>query len=149
MTAIRIVFQIVVGLAFGIATLLALSPLFAAFPQPASHWSMFAAFGIVLLLSTFAPTTRRAFGRGFLCLGAAVFVLPFSALILGVVASNQVITQAAEADRGTTALGATIGTGLITGAAGFIGFIFGTVLLLIGLVLSLGGRREVVVIGRR
>lgn len=149
MTVVRIIFQIIVGLVFGLATMMALSPLLAAFPEPAGPIAMFASLGAVLLLAAFAPAIRRAFGRGFLCLGAAVFMLPFSALILGVVSGSEMIAQTAEADRGAAALGATLGTGLITGAAGFIGFIFGSILLIVGLILSLGGRREVVIVERR
>lgn len=149
MNAVRIIFQVLVGLVFGVATMLALSPLLASFAEPTAQIAMLAAIAAVLALASFAPSVRRSFGRGFLCLGAAVFILPFSALILGVVTSNEVIAQAAEADRGAAALGSTLGTGLITGAAGFIGFIFGTILLLVGLILSLGGRREVVIVERR
>lgn len=37
----------------------------------------------------------------------------------------------------------------VTGVATFIGLIVGSILLLIGLVLSLGGRREVVIVESR
>lgn len=149
MSIVRIILQGLIGLIFGIATMLALSPLLASFREPGAQIAMLAVLGVVILLSAFAPGLRRTFGRGFLCLGAAVFILPFSALVLGVVTGSEVVAQAAEADRGATAVGATIGAGLITGAASFIGFIFGTVLLLVGLILSLGGRREVIVVERR
>jgi Ca2+/H+ antiporter len=36
----------------------------------------------------------------------------------------------------------------MTGAAAFIGFFLGAILLIIGLVLVLGGRREVVIVER-
>ena len=97
---------------------------------------------LTALLVAMAPTARRAFGRGFLVLGAAVFVLPLSALMLSGAAFNATIT---EDSSGAEALGAGIAGGLITGAASFFGFILGSVLLIAGLILALGGRREVVV----
>ena len=43
-------------------------------------------------------------------------------------------------------MGAGLAGVAVTGVATFLGIIVGTILLLIGLILSLGGRREVIVI---
>jgi len=90
----------------------------------------------------------RAFGRSFLLLGAAVFLLPISSLVLSGVALNEVVDAASEADKGYAAIGGVMAGGLMTAFAGFIGFVIGSILLLVGLILSLGGRREVIVIDK-
>jgi hypothetical protein len=149
MTFVRAVFRIIVGIVFGIGSTFALSPAFAAFVGGEGTGATLAAVSLVLLCALvcfLAPTIRRSLGRGFLILGSATFVLPISALLLsGRVASETV----AAATQGTEA-GAAVGAGLagiaVTGFAFFIGFTLGTVFLLIGAILSLGGRREVVVI---
>jgi len=46
----------------------------------------------------------------------------------------------------TTAAGAALGGTMVAVISGFFGFFFGTISLIIGLVLSLGGRREVVIV---
>jgi hypothetical protein len=55
----------------------------------------------------------------------------------------------ASGDEATTAIGATLGGGLMVGASMFIGFIAGAIFLILGLVLTLGGRREVVVVSSK
>lgn len=86
---------------------------------------------------------RRAFGRGFLSLGTASFLLPISTMLL----SGRVMGEMVDASNdAATAVGATIGSGLMTGMSAFIGFFLGVVFLVLGLVLVLGGRREVVVV---
>lgn len=149
MSIIRIFFQFIVGLVFGMASGLALSPLFASITDGKGVTGFFvAAFGIAVLVA-FAPTVRRAFGRGFLMLGAAVFVLPLSTLILSGVVSHDIVSEAASSDQGVAAAGSVIAGGIMTGIAGFFGFVLGLISLIIGLVLSLGGRREVVIVERR
>lgn len=147
MRAVRFVLQALLGLIFGAGVALAVSPAIASFGglDPEGSRMATATFiivGLTALLVAFAPTARRAFGRGFLSLGAAVFLLPLSALMLSGAAFNATITAESS---GAEMLGAGLAGGVITGAASFLGFILGSVLLLAGLILSLGGRREVIV----
>jgi len=53
------------------------------------------------------------------------------------------VVNASADDAGATAIGATIGSGLMVGASAFFGFIIGAVFVILGLVLLLGGTREV------
>jgi hypothetical protein len=146
MSVISGIFRVLVGIIFGAGAGLALSPLLASFQDGEGTWGLLVMVGIGALLGGFAPTVRRSFGRGFLLLGACVFLLPISTLVLSSVAFNEVMAGADESSQGAAAVGAGLLGGLMTGFAGFIGFVMGSVLLLIGLVLSLGGRREVIVV---
>lgn len=148
MKVVRIIFQIIVGVVFGIAAGLALSPLFAAISDGKGTAGFFVVFFVVTLLAAFAPTVRRAFGRGFLLLGAAIFALPVSTFILSGVVSHDMVSGAAEADKGYAAAGSMIAGGLMTSIAGLFGFVLGSISLIVGLILSLGGRREVVIVER-
>ncbi|QIE44219.1 hypothetical protein G5B38_01000 [Pseudohalocynthiibacter aestuariivivens] len=148
MKVVRIVFQIIVGMVFGIAAGLALSPLSAAISDGKGTVGFFVVFFVVTLLAAFAPTIRRAFGRGFLLLGAAIFALPVSTFILSGVVSHEMVSGAADADKGYAATGSVIAGGLMTSIAGLFGFVLGSISLIVGLVLSLGGRREVVIVER-
>ena len=140
-------FRTIVGLIFGAASALALSPAAGAFGEnsQAVAWIGFGAIAIGGLLGLFAPTIRRAFGRGFLVLGASVFILPISALLLSGRIVGEMTSSAAANDQAATALGAGLAGAAFTGVASFFGLILGTIFLLIGLVLVLGGRREVTV----
>lgn len=144
MSVISGIFRVLVGIIFGAGAGLALSPILASFQDGEGTWGLLVMVGIGALLGGFAPTVRRSFGRGFLLLGACVFLLPISTLVLSSVAFSEVMAGADESSQG--AVGAGLTGGLMTGFAGFIGFVMGSVLLLIGLVLSLGGRREVIVV---
>lgn len=146
MSLLSNVFKILVGIIFGVGAGLAISPLLASFQDGEGAWGLLVMVGIGALLGGFAPTVRRSFGRGFLLLGTCVFLLPISTLVLSGVAFNEVMAGADESTQGAAAVGAGLAGGLMTGFAGFIGFVMGSVLLLIGLVLSLGGRREVIVV---
>ena len=146
MSIVSAVFRVLAGVIFGAGSGLALSPFLASFQDGDGAWGVLLMVGIGALLGGFAPTVRRAFGRGFLLLGACVFLLPISTLVLSGVAFSEVMAGTDEASQGVAAVGAGIAGGLMTGFAGFIGFVMGSVLLLIGLVLSLGGRREMIVI---
>ena len=139
------VFRIIVGIIFGGLSGAALSPLFASFAN-SGPTGFFIAFGITVLLCGFAPNVRRAFGRGFLLLGGSVFILPLSTMILSGVALNETVEAAAEADKGLAVIGGGLAGGLMTGVAGIFGFFVGGVLLLFGLILSLGGQREVIIV---
>lgn len=149
---IKGLFRAIVGAIFGLLSTFALVPAFAAFrpsqdaaPSPWIWGVAVAGF----LLGIFAPTIRRAFGRGFLLLGASVFALPLSMLLLSSRVSSEMVAAASPGQQGMTAVGAGFGSVLMTGAAGFIGFFLGSILLIIGLVLSLGGRREVIIVNRQ
>lgn len=98
------------------------------------------------MLYFFAPSIRRAFGRGFLLLGSSVFALPISAFFLSSRAAYEVINSAEEDSEAFAALGAGLRGIAITGVATFVGVIIGAIMLIIGLILSLGGRREVIVL---
>ena len=148
MTIIRILFQIILGVIFGGLSAVSLSPLLASFTPNTGSIGAIVVFIVVLALVSFAPSVRRAFGRSFLLLGAAVFLLPLSTLVLSGVAVNETVGAAAEADKGYAVAGGVLAGGMMTAAAGFVGFIFGSILLLAGLILSLGGRREVIIANR-
>jgi hypothetical protein len=97
MGILRGVVRLIVGVIFGAASALALSPAVAAFTDSSGSnaWLFFLVIGAGALLGVFAPNIRRAFGRGFLLLGASVFALPLSTLLLsGRVASD----MAAQSD---------------------------------------------------
>lgn len=143
-------FRMTVGVLFGFASSFAISPAIAAFSSvESSNTGPLLVLSIAFvggMLGLFAPTMRRAFGRGFLLLGAAVFLLPLSTMLLSGRAASEVIGAVEEADQGFAAIGAGAAGVLVTGIASFVGFFLGAVLLVIGLVLALGGRREVTLV---
>lgn len=142
-------FRIIIGVLFGVGAAVALTPAFAAFYTKQDSNAPFIMIAFVLLsgvLSFFAPTIRRALGRGFLLLGSSVFVLPISAFLLSGRAASEVIEKTEKGSEAFAAVGAGLAGVAVTGVASFFGLIIGSVLLLIGLVLSLGGRREVIII---
>jgi hypothetical protein len=148
MTILRYAFQIVLGLIFGLLCFGALTPLLASLPSSSSAAAGFAVILIVLLVVAFSSNLRRSFGRSFLLLGVCVFLLPLSMMALSGTVLNESVTVANEANKSATVAGGVIAGGLMTMLAGFVGFVLGSVLLLIGLILSLGGRREVVVVNK-
>jgi hypothetical protein len=151
--ALRLIVNFIVGGVFAGLTVIVLSPLFAAFMPGdssdtggASSALAFIPGGLVWLLVLLAPSVRRGFGRSFLSLGSATVLLPISMLALSGRVTNDMVLQAGtEADQGAAAVGGMLAGGLATGLAGFVGFIVGGILLILGLVLSLGGTREVVI----
>lgn len=152
MGIVKAVFRIIIGAVLGIGSAAALSPAFAAVmgtaPGSSTPIVIYAVVLIGALLGLFAPTIRRAFGRGFLFLGVSVFALPLSTILLSGRVSSDMMTNVAADERAMTAVGSGLAGVVLTGAAGFIGFFLGTIFLILGLVLSLGGRREVVVVER-
>lgn len=155
MSLVKAVLRILVGVVFGLGATVALLPAFAAFigkpgetdsTTPIVMLSVVAACG---LLCFFAPNIRRAFGRGFLLLGAAIFALPLSTLLLSGRVASETIGSAEQGTEGLAAAGAGLAGMAMTGFATFIGVILGAIFLLIGLVLALGGQREVVIVERR
>lgn len=135
---------------FGSVSVIALTPFVASISgDDGKGLVALAPLVLVTLLVAFAPSPRRAFGRGFLCLGAAIFLLPLSTLLLSGVAIHETVSAAStDAEAGGAAVGGVIAGGLMTGLAGLIGVFLGGLMLLCGLILSLGGRREVVVVRR-
>lgn len=149
MKFLRILFQVLLGAVFGAASAASLSPLLASFAPKAGTIGAYVVFGGVTLLVAIAPSIRRAFGRSFLFLGAAVFLLPLSTMVLSGVTLNESVNAASEADKGYAAVGGAMAGGIMTVFAGFVGFILGSIFLLVGLILSLGGRREVIVVEQK
>lgn len=146
---ISAIVRIILGAVFGVICALLLSPALAAFQTEGSHAPAIAMLVIiagVAALGFFAPTIRRALGRGFLLLGISFFALPVSTLLLSGRAATEVVAASAQGDQAATAIGAGLGAAVMTGAGTFFGLIFGTIFALLGLVLALGGRREVIVI---
>ncbi len=149
MSIIKASFRILIGVLFGIGAAIALIPAFAAFTTDQDSITPIIMMALVLscgALCFFAPTIRRSLGRGFLLLGASVFALPISAFLLSGRAASEVVNSAEEGSEAFAAVGAGIAGVAVTGVATFVGVIIGTILLLIGLILSLGGRREVIVV---
>lgn len=149
MAILKASFRILIGAIFGAGSTAALTPAFAAFTNDQDSITPFLMMLLVLLctaLCFFAPTIRRAFARGFLTMGASVFALPVSAFLLSGRAASEVVNAADEGSEAFAAVGAGLAGLAVTGLAIFIGVVIGAILLLTGLVLSLGGRREVVVV---
>ena len=149
MAIFRAVVRALFGAFFGILSTLALTPAFAAFSGEGDTVTPFVMGSLVLIggiLGLFAPTIRRAIGRGFLIFGASVFALPLSAFLLSGRAASEVMATAEAGSEPFAAVGAGLAGVAVTGVATFFGLIFGAILLLIGLVLCLGGRREVIVV---
>lgn len=137
----------VFGCLLGIACTIVLSPALAAFYFDGSDAAAsmgYAVVAIVTILGMLAPTLRRALGRGFLLLGFSFFALPISALLLsGRIAHD---LTSASADPAATAIGAGLAGTMLTGLGGLFGGVFGVIFMVLGLVLVIGGRREVVVV---
>lgn len=149
MSILKASFRLLIGILFGMGSAFALTPAFAAFTTDQDSVTPVIMISLVMLcgvLCTFAPTIRRAFGRGFLALGASVFALPISAFLLSGRAASEVVEASENGSEAYAAVGAGLAGVAVTGVATFIGVILGTILLLIGLILSLGGRREVIVV---
>ncbi len=69
-------FKIAIGLVLGLLTALVMTPAFATFHSEGERASSFAMIIVVLAVAAmclFAPTIRRAIGRGLLSLGIAFF----------------------------------------------------------------------------
>ncbi|MGI9370558.1 MAG: hypothetical protein ACR2O2_17145 [Ruegeria sp.] len=149
MKIIGYMFKIVIGLGLGLLTSLVMIPAFATFHSEGESTSSYAMIIVTLAvaaLCVFAPTIRRAIGRGFLSLGVAFFILPISAMLL----TGRVATETMEeTNDAATAVGAAIGGGLMTGMSTVVGFFMGTVFVVLSLVMLLGGRKEVVVVEKK
>lgn len=144
--------RVAVGMGFGFVSGIAVSLGIAAFTGEGDNLTpLIAVSSLAILgsiLAVYAPTFRRAFGRCFLLLGSAVFILPISALMLSGRVASDMVGSAEQGSEALTAIGAGAAGVAVTGLASFVGFFLGAILLMTGLVLSLGGRREVVIVER-
>lgn len=153
MRPVLAIIRAVIGGIFGILSVTALSPALAAITPTGGGGSaplLTAAIALVgVAIGLFAPTLRRAFGRGFLMSGASLLALPLSTAALSGQAASQVISDTSVNDQAFVAVGAGLGAAALTGAAMFVGLILGAIFIITGLVLVLGGRREVIVVESR
>lgn len=147
----RIVSKILATIVFGLICFIALSPLGAAVTNGSGSAPTIMLLAVLILMGVlvfWAPTGRRAWGRGSLVAGVCFVALPLSMLVLSGQAVQEVVAGAPVDEAGMATVGASIGAGLAVGASAFFGFIFGTIFIVTGLVLVLGGRREVVIVER-
>lgn len=104
MNILKAAFRIIIGVLFGAGSAVALTPAFAAFTANKDSITPVIMMALVLLcgvLCFFAPTIRRALGRGFLVLGSSVFVLPISAFLLSGRAASEVVSTAEKGSEPT------------------------------------------------
>lgn len=153
MVFVRFVFAAAIGAVFGLASAFALSPAMAAMDSLSANkaggqWMVYAVIAAVALACALAPTIRRAFGRGFMLLGLCLLALPLTGALLSSVAVTEVVGSAPSDQSGAALIGAGAAGVLFTGIATFVGLIGGGIAVIIGLVLMLGGRREVIIIER-
>ncbi len=146
----RFLSKLVAAIVFIIVGFLALTPLGAGLGE--NSGMAVAAIGAILigLAAVLAPTGRRAWGRGFLLNGVLFVAMPLLVLpLLGSAYTETVNNTAANsgsAEQAATEAGAAVGAALMFGAFSFVGLILGEIFVILGLVLVLGGRREVIVV---
>jgi hypothetical protein len=149
MAFISAAFRILVGLVFGGLAAVALSPAIAAFNENAESKAPLFIPVVVLLTAVatfFAPSVRRAFGRGFLISGVSFLSLPISVMLIAWRTTSDAVIASAPGNEAVAAVGVGVAGMMATGFATFVGLIAGAIFLIIGLVLALGGRREVIII---
>lgn len=97
--------------------------MFASSPQV---WALFVGW---IAVGYWAGTGKsRAWGRVWLVLCIACFALPIGAFALGASTTADAINaSASEAEQAGAAIGGAIGTTLLTGVAGIIGFFLGVI----------------------
>ena len=146
----RVLSKVLAAIVFLILTFLALSPLGAGLGEGLGMAIALGGAGVVALAALIAPSGRRAWGRGFLLNGAIFLAMPLLVLPLLASAYSDVVgslaVDASQADQAAASIGAGAGVAMAFGAFSFVGFIVGVIFLVIGAVLVLGGRREVIVI---
>ncbi len=96
---------------------------------------------VAALIVMFAPSARHAWGRLALIDGLACFALPFMAAALSWVVGSHV-AQNAGANAGAAAVGAGVAGVAMTGAAGFVGFFAGLILVVMAYFILRGARRQ-------
>lgn len=149
MNFVKALVRIFVGAVFGGISMLALIPAFAAFTSPDNAAYMWIVVLISAIFGFFAPTIRRAFGRGFLLAGICFLALPISTMLLSGRVAHDAVSAASPENQAGTAVGAGLAGVAMTGISAFIGIILGAIFLITGLILALGGRREVIVVQSR
>lgn len=143
----RVFSKILAAIVMGLLAMVPVSTLAANFVDSGNSNYIFLGIGLVVLVAiAFAPTGRRAWGRGSLIAGALFVAAPLFMTALSAKVGSEMVSQSSASDAGATAVGAAIGGGLMVGATMFVGFVLGGILLVMGLVLVLGGRREVIVV---
>ena len=146
----RIVFQLALSLPFAFTSVIALVPFFASLKEQIGDRAAIYSYGaaaFIAIIVFVAPTIRRCLGRGFIMVAVSLFLLQVTTTFVTIEVSSQQIAEANETDEIEVAA-TYVGTGIVaTGATlvtGFFGFFFGSVCLILGVVLLLGARREVV-----
>lgn len=150
----RIIGKLLAAIIFFVATFIAVSPLSAAFVNADGSSEGIGPFigtglgVLVALVVLFAPTVRRAFGRGFILSGCGFLSAPLTSSLLAGRVFNEVMAESTSTGSSQAAevIGAGIGAGLATGIMSIIGLVVGIIFVIIGLVLALGGRREIIVV---
>lgn len=147
----RTLSKMLAALVMGVLVAIVASPLAALFVDGGgSNFVFLTVLAITALAALFAPSGRRAWGRGCLIVGVLFIAMPlFMTGLSAQVGSSMISDASASGTEAATAVGATIGGGLMVGASMFVGFIAGAIFVILGLVLTLGGRREVVVVSSR
>ena len=138
-----------VGAIFGFLSVAALSPALAAFSRNDGETSVAVTLGIIsfcVVLCIYTGTFRHAFGRGFLYLGCSVFALPISAFLLSSRVALDVANIIQDHSDGVALAAVGVAGVAITSVSALIGFFLGSILLIVGIVLVLGGRTEVIVV---
>lgn len=148
----RLVSKIFAAVVFLALTFIVLSPLGAGLGDTGVP-VVFVAALVVAGICIIAPTGRRAWGRGFLLDGLLMLAMPLLVLpLLGRAYSETTeaaaLTATSELDTAASEIGAGLGAAMVFGAASVIGLILGAIFVILGLVLVLGGRREVIVVHR-
>jgi len=146
MLVVRMLFQSVVGGAVGFVVYFVSAPMLIGIGLGNQPWLIGVSAGLCAAILGYAPTLRRALGRGFLLIGSAFLLLPFGAFFMAGRAFNDTVGDKTDA---ASIIGAGGGAALVTGIGTIVGLILGLLCLVIGLVLALGGRREVIVINQR
>lgn len=102
-------------------------------------------FALVLTLAFFTNSIARVWGWGILLSSLACFYMPIATFIgASKGAISMVEGSQPGLDQAASAVGATIGTGLVTAFTGFIGFFLGVFLLIISYFLLRTSRAELI-----
>ena len=115
-------------------------------PESGGQTGAMAFFGfwmVAFLIALTAPRAGKARRRLLIISGLLWFAMPISSLIYTGAYVTDVAIQGGE-NAGPAIIGATIGGGMVTAFTGFLGFFFGAIFLVIGLLI--GRDKEIVII---
>jgi len=141
----HIVSKIVALIVMGAVTFIAISPVAGLFKDAGlSNFIFLGMLALVVLLCLTAPTGRRAWGRSFLLAGILMIALPFTLSEYFDVVLDDWADAASGA--GAFSLIASLGAGFLILTSLFVGIISGTLFIIFGLIMLLGGRREEIVV---